>query len=275
MSSNGAARRRLCGYVGVAGPVLFGLSSVIAGLVQSSYSPGREDISALSALTAEDAWIMVTGMVSLGVCTVALACGLRGAIGRGDAASAGPVLILAMGLGVAGAGLMRNDCSTELAACARRVRVGDVSWHHQGHDFVSITLFVLLAISPLVFANAFRAIESWQHLRLYSLLTAWASIALFALYFVGPILVSSEQGLFERFALAVPLTWLAVIGGHLARLSRRPRPRSRRSTAPPPPPYGSKVPPVLVEEADCVFDGRFTGSTRRQQHRYGPSTDAS
>jgi hypothetical protein len=162
---------------------------------------------------------MVTGMVLLGVCTVALACGLRGAIGRGDAASAGPVLILAIGLGVIGAGLMRNDCSTELPACARRVRLGDVSWHHHGHDFVSIALFVLLAISPLVFASAFRATERWQHLRRYSVLTAWLSIALFVLYFLDPVLVADEQGLFERMALAVPLIWLAVIGGHLARKS--------------------------------------------------------
>jgi hypothetical protein len=39
--------------------------------------------------------------------------------------------------------------SSELAACAARVDAGEVSWHHQVHDNVSLILFLPLIAAPL------------------------------------------------------------------------------------------------------------------------------
>ena len=155
---SGTVRRRvLCGYAGVAGPVVFAAASVVAALVQTSYSWRREDLSALGALDAQHAWIMITGSVVLGTCTMALSIGLRDQTGQGETAALGPIMLFVAGAAIVGDGLMRSDCSTELRMCADKVRSGDVSWHDHGHNFASIVLFLVLMTVPLVFADAFRS----------------------------------------------------------------------------------------------------------------------
>jgi hypothetical membrane protein len=214
----GAARYRvLCGYAGVAGPVVFTAAAVVAPFAQTSYSWRREDLSALAALGAQNAWITITGMVVLGICTMALAFGLRNETGQGEAATVGPIMLFVAGTAIVGAGLMRNDCSTELRACADRVRSGDLSWHHHGHDFASIVIFLVLLVVPLVFAEAFRSAAEWARLRFFCLVTAVLSLFFFVLYLLGPVTTHTWQGLLERLFVLLPFLWIAVLGTRLAR----------------------------------------------------------
>lgn len=215
---SGTVRRRVCGYAGVAGPVVFAAASVVATFVQTSYSWRREDLSALAALDAQHAWIMITGSVVLGFCTLALAVGLRDQTGQGDAAAVGPIMLFVAGAAIVGDGLMRNDCSTELRVCADKVRSGDISWHHHGHDFTSIVIFLVLLIAPLVFADAFRSTTHWARLRFYCLFTAVLSMFFFVLYVVGPVTSHTWQGLLERMFVLVPLLWIAVLGARLTQV---------------------------------------------------------
>ena len=64
------------GRLALAGPIAFTAAWLVGGLVQEEYSFQREDISALAAMDAQHAWIMITGFVLLGAGTVALAAGL-------------------------------------------------------------------------------------------------------------------------------------------------------------------------------------------------------
>jgi hypothetical membrane protein len=57
----------------MAGPIAFTIAWLLGGLVQDEYSVRQEDVSALAALDAQHAWIVITGFVLLGVGTVALA----------------------------------------------------------------------------------------------------------------------------------------------------------------------------------------------------------
>src|SRR5215471_16496257 len=82
-----AGWRRMLGWCAVAGPVLFTAAWLVAGSVQAVYSPRREDISALAALDAQHAWIMIAGIVVLGLGLVALGVGLVGAIDDGRGAT--------------------------------------------------------------------------------------------------------------------------------------------------------------------------------------------
>jgi hypothetical membrane protein len=214
--------RRLLGGCAVAGPVLFTVAWLVAWSVQDDYSPRREDISALAALDAQHGWIMIAGIVALGLGLLALGLGLVNAIHDGASATVGSVLLVLAGLDFVAAGLARNDCSSELQACKERVDSGDVSWHHNVHDLLGVAVFLLLVIAPLVLARAFRADSRWSDLRRYSLVTGALTFALLLVVFAEAF--EGWNGLLQRVLLAVPLLWIAVLGMRLARASTRASP---------------------------------------------------
>ena len=211
------SRRRLLGMLGVAGPIVFTLAWLVAWAAQDDYSPRHEDISALAALDAQHPWIMIAGLLTLGICMSALALGLFGAIRDGLSARVGPAILLLIGLGFVAVGLMRNDCSSEVEACAARVKAGDVSWHHNAHDGTSVVMFVLFIAVQFIFARAFRTDARWSSLRRFSLATGTLTFALAALY--GSEILGDSNGIAQRLFVAVPFLWLVVMGMRLVRIA--------------------------------------------------------
>jgi hypothetical membrane protein len=195
---------------------------LIAWSVQDEYSPRREDISALAALDAQHAWIMIGGIIALGLGLIALGLGLANAIDDGASAKVGPLLLVLAGLSFAVAGPARNDCSSELQSCKERVAAGDVSWHHNVHDLVGVAAFLPLIIAPFVLALAFRADRRWSDLRRYSLVTGALAFALLLVALAETF--EGWNGLVQRVLLAVLLLWIAVLGTRLARPRTRPVP---------------------------------------------------
>jgi uncharacterized protein DUF998 len=209
--------RRVAGVCAVAGPILFAVASLVASSVQDVYSSRREDISALAALDAQHAWIMIAGIVLLGLSIVGLGLGLVGAIRDGISPLVGEGLIVLTGLAFVTAGVARNDCSSELESCKRRVNAGDVSWHHKVHDAVGLAALLLLVIAPFVFARAFRTDGRWINLRRYSLITGVLAFALALM--VGGEAFDGWNGLLERALVAVTFVWIAVLGWRLAEIA--------------------------------------------------------
>jgi hypothetical membrane protein len=201
------------GRLAMAGPIAFTAAWLLGGLVQDEYSVRQEDISALAAMDAQYAWIMITGFVVLGVGTVALAAGLASTL-RYPSAVIGSVLLMIAGIGLAVAGLARNDCSSELPACAARADAGEVSWHHQVHDNVSLIIFLALIAAPLVFARAFGRDDRWRPLRSYSILTGLLGFALLVLYMIAS--AGTWNGLVQRVFVSVLFLWIAVLGFRLS-----------------------------------------------------------
>jgi hypothetical membrane protein len=199
----------------MAGPIAFTIAWLLGGLVQDEYSVRQEDVSALAALDAQHAWIVITGFVLLGVGTVALAAGLASTL-RYPSAVIGSVLLMIAGIGLAAAGLARNDCSSELPACAARVDTGEVSWHHQVHDNVSLIIFLALIAAPLVFARAFGRDDRWRPLRTYSIVTGLLGFALLVLYVIAS--AGTWNGLVQRIFVSVLFLWIAVLGFRLSRI---------------------------------------------------------
>lgn len=208
--------RRVLGACAVAGPILFAAASLVASSVQNVYSPRREDISALAALDAQHAWIMIAGIVLLGLSIVGLGLGLVGGIRNGRSALIGEILLVLTGLAFVTAGVARNDCSSELESCKKRVTAGDVSWHHKVHDVVGFAALLLLVIAPFVLARAFRTDSRWINLRRYSLITGVLALALALM--VGGETFSGWNGLLERALVAVTFVWIAVLGWRLAQI---------------------------------------------------------
>jgi hypothetical membrane protein len=200
----------------VLGPIAFTIAWIVGAVVQDEYSVRREDISALAALDAQNAWIMITGFLLLGAGMIALGAGLAGAL-KGGPATVGSILVVVAGVGIIVAGLARNDCSSELDACADRVEAGDVSWHHATHDLASLVVFLALVAAPLVFARAFRGDQSWRDLRTYSLITGVLGLVLLVLFLTG--VAGSWNGLLQRVFVTVLFLWIAVLGARLIRLS--------------------------------------------------------
>jgi len=182
------------------------------------YSARREDISALAALDAQHPWIMIAGIIALGLSLVALGLGLTGAIQNGRSATVGPIMLVLGGGSFVVAGLARNDCSSEVQACKQRVSSGDVSWHHQVHDVLGVVAFVVLAVAPLVLARAFRADSRWSGLRRYSLWTGALTLALLLVFGAEPF--AGWNGLVQRVLMLVPLIWIVVVGTRLVKISR-------------------------------------------------------
>jgi hypothetical protein len=184
----------------MAGPIAFTIAWLAGGLVQDEYSLGQEDISALAALDAEHAWIMITRFVLLGLGTVALAAGLASTL-RYPSAPIGSVLLTIAGIGLAVAGLARNDCSSELPACGARDDVGDVSWHHQVQDNVSLIIF-----------------PAWRPLRTYSIVTGLLGFALLVLYVIGS--AGTWNVLVQRVFVTVLFVWIALLGFRPSRVEQ-------------------------------------------------------
>jgi len=153
------------------------------------------------------------GLVLLGVGTVALAAGLASTLNY-PSAVIGSVLLMIAGIGLAVAGLARNDCSSELPACAARADAGEVSWHHQVHDNVSLIIFLALIAAPLVFARAFGRDDRWRPLRSYSILTGLLGFALLVLYMIAS--AGTWNGLVQRVFVSVLFLWIAVLGFRLS-----------------------------------------------------------
>jgi len=122
------------------------------------------------------------------------------------------------GIGLMVAGLARNDCSSELPACTARVDAGEVSWHNQVHDNVSLILFLALIAAPLVFARAFGRDDRWRPLRTYSIVTGLLGFALLVLYVIG--LAGTWNGLVQRIFISVLLVWIALVGFRLSRVEQ-------------------------------------------------------
>jgi hypothetical membrane protein len=220
----GASRGVWLGRLAVTGPIAFTCAWLIGGLVQDQYSFRQEDISALAAKDAQYAWIMITGFVLLGAGTVALGIGLASTL-RYPSGVIGSVLLIIAGIGLAVAGMARNDCSSELPACAARVDAGEVSWHHQVHDNVSLIIFLALIAAPLVLVRAFGRDDRWRPLRTYSVVTGVLGFALLVLYVLGS--AGTWNGLLQRIFVSVLFLWIAVVGLRLfaifsERLPERP-----------------------------------------------------
>src|SRR5215467_1251271 len=72
---------RLGAAAGVAGPTAFTAAWVTASLLQAGHSATEVQISGLAAPDARDPWIMITGFVVLGGCSVAFGSALHGELG--------------------------------------------------------------------------------------------------------------------------------------------------------------------------------------------------
>jgi hypothetical protein len=200
---------------GVAGPVVFTAAWIAGSLRQTGHGPLSVQLSGLAAPDARDPWIMITGFLVLGGCTVWFGEELARDVG-------GPAPRLIQGAGVLtlAAGLLRRDYM-ELTS-------GPVSWHNEAHNVVSLMLYLDLVVAQLLLARRFGAISSWRPWRRYLLAGGIATAVALAVFI--PNTASPTAGLLQRIAVTIPLAALTAVAARLARLPASPSGRTRQGT---------------------------------------------
>jgi hypothetical membrane protein len=193
---------RLRAGAGIAGPAAFTVAWVSSSLLQTGHSAAQVQISGLAAPDARYPWIMITGFVALGGCSVLFGSALQEALGGVGRAGPAPRLIQVAGVLTVAAGLLRRD-NMLLTAPA------DESWHNRAHDVISIPIYLALVAAPLLLARRFRGDRRFRVLRVPLAASAVASAAVLAV-FASPVL-GSWDAVLQRVAVTLPLAATAAV----------------------------------------------------------------
>lgn len=195
---------------------MFTAAWVTESLRQTGHGAMSVQISGLAAPDARDHWIMITGFLVLGGCTVIFGQELAEDLG-------GPAPRLIQGAGVLAlaAGLLRRD-HMELTS-------GPVSWHNHAHDIVSAAIYLDLVLAQLLLARRFAATPSWRPWRRYLLGSGIATAVALAVFL--PNTASPSAGILQRIAVTIPLAAMSAVAARLAYLDGRGAGRIQRSVA--------------------------------------------
>jgi hypothetical membrane protein len=201
-----AAGLRLGAIAGLAGPAAFTAAWAAASLLQAGHGVAEVQISGLAAPDARDPWIMITGFVVLGGCSVAFGSALHAELGGARRAGPGPRLIQAAGVATVAAGLLRRDRML-LASPAGE------SWHNHAHDLVSALIYLALVAAPLLLARRFRGDPRWKALCVPLAAASLAAVAVLAVFFAQPL--PAAGGVLQRIGVTVPLAAMGAVAARL------------------------------------------------------------
>jgi hypothetical protein len=185
----------------VAGPVVFTAAWITASVRQAGHGVLTVQLSGLAAADARDPWIMITGFLVLGGCTVAFGEELAQ-----DLKGPAPRLIEGAGVLTVAAGLLRRD-HMELTS-------GPASWHNEAHNLVSLVLYGDLVLAQVLLARRFGTTAGWRAWRPYLLASGAATAAVLAV--LMPNVASPSAGILQRIAVTIPLLAMAAVAARLA-----------------------------------------------------------
>jgi hypothetical membrane protein len=193
---------RVRALAGVAGPVVFTVAWIAGSFRQTGHGALSVQLSGLAAEDARDPWIMITGFLVLGACTVVfgqeLAAELHGGLGSR--------LIQAAGVLAIAVGLLRRD-HVELTS-------GAGSWHNQAHNIVSLVLYGDLVLAQLLLARRFFSVPAWRGWRPYLAASGIATGVALAVFV--PNITSPSGGVLQRAAVGIPLVAVTAVAVRLA-----------------------------------------------------------
>lgn len=146
--------RKVAGYSGLLAPVTFTVGWIVGDAVQrAAFTPSRDDISYLGALTAKSPWLYnQLGANVSGLLIVVLACGLWLELNPSRVGRLGAGLLGLTGAGTFLDGMFRLDCQSIDAGCR------NVSWHAHAHKIESGATVAFTFAAIIVLALAFRRV---------------------------------------------------------------------------------------------------------------------
>jgi hypothetical protein len=145
----------LCGLVAFGS---FNVGWILGDLSQPSpFSPARDDISYLGALTAKNPWLYNRLAANTsGLLIILLAIGLWRALSPSRIGRLGAATLIATGAGMFLDGIFRLDCQSIDAGC-----IND-RWHSHAHRIESGATVGFTFVSILLLGLAFRRLPAWR-----------------------------------------------------------------------------------------------------------------
>jgi hypothetical membrane protein len=191
---------------GIVGPILFILTFVVDGATRPGYDPMRHLVSQLA--TGVGGWVQIANFIACGVLLIAMAAGLSRSFGF--TVTPGIVAVLGVALILAGVFVTDPGFGFPPGTLERQTLHGEI------HGYVSIVVFLSLALAPLSAAALTRTpgVRAW---RAYSALTG---IVVLASIVVTAVAVNSADdgtwpdaptGLMQRISIIVGFAWLAAL----------------------------------------------------------------
>ncbi|MEU4642767.1 DUF998 domain-containing protein [Micromonospora sp. NPDC023814] len=200
--------KSLLGYGVIAGPI-YGVVALAQALTREGFDPIRHAWSLLA--NGDFGWIQITNFIVTGLMTVVAAVGLRRALTPGRGSTWGPLLIVAYGLSLVGAGIFRADPAQGFPAGAPQPST--ISWHGMLHFMVGGVGFLCLIVACFVLASRFTR-DGQRRLAWFSRITGVVFLAGFA----G--IASGSHGPTTLAFVAAVLTvfaWLTTVSVHFYR----------------------------------------------------------
>jgi hypothetical protein len=202
------------GVAGIAAAVVFTIGWIVGGLLEPGYDWARQDISDLTAATAENPWVFRVAETLAGVLLLIFALGLYGAASdRWSGRIGAAFLALFAAAQVATAAYLHLDCSLADPAC----RSAEHSTRHDLHGALSGVSFLAILVAIFLLARRFHRDVTWRPLGRVSLVAGAATVALLVVYM--PLQWEPGGGIVQRLAITTVFGWIAVMG---YRLGSRP-----------------------------------------------------
>jgi hypothetical membrane protein len=194
--------------LGMAGPIIFVLGIIIAGVNYGGYSHISQEISQLGGVGSEYPWIQNLNFYLLSLSVIGFTFALHRAVGGGKGSIIGPILIGVFGFSSAGLNSVL-PCDT---LCEGITASGKL------HLITGVLGFLLMAIGLIVFSRRMTKVADWKT---YSRYTLASGILAFILFIAAGAAGGDEadgiDGLMQRIFIANYLIWLFVTGLKIVR----------------------------------------------------------
>jgi hypothetical protein len=141
------------GPAGIAAAVVFTIGWIVAGLLEPGYDWARQDVSDLTAATAENPWVFRAAETLAGALLLVFALGLYGAVADRRSGRVGAALLALFAAVQAAVGAyLHLDCSLADAAC----RSAEHTTRHELHEALSGVSFLALLGALFLLARRFH-----------------------------------------------------------------------------------------------------------------------
>jgi len=198
---------------GVAGPVLFTITTVVCAAIRPGYSHIHDFISELGATGTPHAYLLNwMGFIPSGLMLAAFGWSLLSLLPKKIPARLGSVFVIIFGLGMTTVGFFSCD-----EGCPR-----EGSLENNIHDSISGPIFICGILGVLFLGFAFRRLAYMKPLWLYSVISAGLSIV-FLLSLINSFDSGRFTGTWQRLLILTLFLWFGIVGWRVFRYERSGR----------------------------------------------------
>lgn len=186
---------------GIISPILFTFKIFIIGFFHPNYNHITQYMSELGAINAPYSIINNAGLSIGGILIILFLYGFYIETYENKSLSSviGLILIFISGLSFFLIGFFPCDPN-----CINYSTIGII------HGYLSNTAQLPLIIAPLFLLSTFKRIKKWNNIYLFSILTIFFGLILFAIY--KSYFFEGYTGLLQRISFGIPLLWIEIIG---------------------------------------------------------------